>query len=78
MTAELELTERTEVPRITVEEVKARIDRGEPIFFADTRSEKSWSESDVKIRDAVRIPPDDAAKHLEKVPHDRSIVTYCT
>ena len=66
------------VPRVTVTEVKERIDRGEPIFFVDARSARSWAESDVKIRGAVRIPPDEAAQHLDEVPKDRSIVTYCT
>ena len=66
------------VSRVTVDEVKMRIDRGEQIAFVDTRGEQAWSSSDVKIRGAIRIPPDNAAPLLSKVPKDRSVVVYCT
>ncbi|HVT45162.1 MAG TPA: rhodanese-like domain-containing protein [Thermoanaerobaculia bacterium] len=66
------------VSRITAEEAKARVDRGEPIAFVDSRSEKSWSESEVEIPGSVRVPPDHAGEHLSLVPKDRSVVTYCT
>jgi rhodanese-related sulfurtransferase len=70
--------QQTEVNRVTAEEVKARVDRGEPILFVDSRSESAWSDSDVKIPGSIRVPPDEAAAHLGEVPHGRSIVTYCT
>jgi hypothetical protein len=43
--------------RITAEEVKARLDAGEPILLLDARSEKAWNGSDLKARGAVRIRP---------------------
>jgi rhodanese-related sulfurtransferase len=70
--------EEIEVSRVTAEEVKARVDRGEPVLFVDSRSASSWSESDVTIPGSVRVPPDDAAAHIKDVPHGRSIVTFCT
>lgn len=66
------------VPRVTVAEVKERMDRGEPILFLDTRSVKSWSDSDVRIPGSMRVPPDDVAQHLQEIPQNRSIVTWCT
>ena len=67
-----------EVSRITVDEVKSRMDRGEPLFFIDTRTPKAWEESPVKLPGALRVPADDVEPHLGEVPHDRTIVTYCT
>lgn len=68
-----------EVNRVTVDEVKERIDRGEPIALVDSRSAKAWEESDVEIRGAIRVPPDHADESLlSQVPRDRSVVTYCT
>jgi hypothetical protein len=34
-----------EPTRVTVDEVKERMDRGEPLAFADTRNPKAWSEN---------------------------------
>jgi rhodanese-related sulfurtransferase len=67
-----------DVPRVTVDEVKARLDRGEPIAFIDARSPESWSKSDVQIKGSLRVPVDDVAKRLSDIPRDRSIVVYCT
>ena len=68
----------TVVARITAEEAKTRVDRGEPIAFVDTRNPRAWAESDVKLPGAVRVPLDEVAKYASHVPKDRSVVTYCT
>jgi rhodanese-related sulfurtransferase len=67
-----------ETPRVTVDEVKARLDRGEPIVFLDTRAPDAWEKSDVRVKGAIRVPPDEVDRHLHEIPRDRSIVTYCT
>jgi len=67
-----------EPTRVTVEEVKARIDRGEPIAFLDTRSEEAWAKSDIRIKGAIRVPPKDVDRYLQQIPRNRSLVTYCT
>ena len=64
--------------RITVDEVKNRMDEGESILFIDTRNSHAWSESDVKLREALRIHYSELDQHLEELPRDRTIVTYCT
>ena len=74
----LTTTPAVEVSRVTVEEVKARIDRGEPLGFVDVRSPEAWAKSDVKIKGAIRVPLDEMMNHLGRIPRDRSIITYCT
>lgn len=64
--------------KIEVNEVEERLNRGEDITVVDTRSAAAWSESDVKAAGAVRIPPDEAEKHITDVSRDDFVVTYCT
>ena len=67
-----------ELQRVTVGEVKKKMDKGEPILFIDTRNPHDWSESDVKLPGALRIHFSELEQHLDELPHDRLIVTYCT
>jgi rhodanese-related sulfurtransferase len=64
--------------RITPDDLKRRVDAREPIAILDTRAEDAWHESDVQIPGAMRVPPDDVARHLSEIPRDRLVVTYCT
>jgi len=68
----------TEVTRVTPDEVKQRMDRGEQFTFVDSRNPEAWGESDVKLPGAIRLTPEDAKKHAEELPRDRTIITYCT
>ena len=68
----------TEPDRIMIDEVKKRMDNGESILFIDTRNPTSWGESDVKLPGAWRIHLSELEKHLDELPRDRQIVTYCT
>jgi len=67
-----------EVTRVTVDEVKARMDRGEPVLFLDTRNPTAWNESNVKLPGALRVPADEVEQHLKEIPQGRAIITYCT
>lgn len=67
-----------EVTRITPDEVKARMDRGEKFVFVDSRNDKAWAESDVKLPGAVRLPLNEAERRAGELPRDRAIITYCT
>jgi rhodanese-related sulfurtransferase len=64
--------------KISVHEVKAKLDRGEPFVFLDSRSPKAWGESHEKMPGALRVPADEVERHLGEVPRDRPIITYCT
>ena len=66
-----------EATRVTLDEVKQRMDRGEIFTFVDTRNPKAWSEAKTKLPDAIRIPADEVEKHLDEIPRDRTVITYC-
>ena len=67
-----------EATRVTVDEVRERMERGEPFAFVDTRNPNAWGESDVKLPGAIRVPAGELEQHLEEIPHDRAVITYCT
>jgi rhodanese-related sulfurtransferase len=67
-----------EATRVTVDEVKERMDRGEPLVFVDTRNPQAWSEAETKLPGAIRVPADEVEQHLKEIPHDRTVITYCT
>lgn len=67
-----------EATRITVDEIKQRIDRGEQFAFVDTRNPKAWGEADTKLPQAIRVPAEELEQHLNEIPSDRTVITYCT
>ena len=67
-----------EATRVTVDEVKARLDRGEKFTFVDTRNPKAWAEADTKLPGAIRVPANEVEQHLGQIPRDRTVITYCT
>jgi Rhodanese-related sulfurtransferase len=67
-----------DAPRISIEDVQARIFKGEDFVFIDTRNPRAWAESDVKIPGAIRVPLDALDDALPDIPKDKPIVTYCT
>ncbi len=67
-----------EATRVTADEVKERMDRGEPLVFIDTRNPQAWAESDAKLPGAIRVPADEVEQHLKEIPRDRAVITYCT
>ncbi len=67
-----------EATRVTVDEVKERMDRGEQFAFVDTRNPQAWGESDTKLPGAIRVPADKLEQHLKEIPRDRAVITYCT
>lgn len=64
--------------RITVDELRKRMNAGEEFVFVDTRNPQAWAESDVKIPGAIRVPADRVEQHLAAIPRDKPIITYCT
>jgi rhodanese-related sulfurtransferase len=67
-----------EATRVTVEEVSERMQRGEQFAFVDTRNPQAWGESDVKLPGALRVPAGELEQHLDEIPRDRAVITYCT
>ena len=67
-----------EATRVTVDEVKERMERGEEFAFVDTRNPKAWGEATTKLPGAIRLPADKLEQHLAEIPRDRTVITYCT
>ena len=67
-----------QIPRITTEDVTRRLDAGEHVVFLDTRSDEAWRKADTQIPGTIRVPPDAVKQHLNEIPHDGLLVTYCT
>ena len=67
-----------EATRVTVDEVRERMDRGEQFTFVDTRNPVAWSEADTKLPGAIRVPAGEVEQHLGEIPRDRTVITYCT
>ena len=66
------------VQRITVNDLQGLMERGENIFFVDTRNPKAWAEADTKLPGAIRVSADAVEEHFADIPRDRLVVTYCT
>jgi rhodanese-related sulfurtransferase len=67
-----------ETTRVTIDEVKARLDRGEQFTFIDARNPQAWEEAETKVPDALRVPGDEVEQHLAEISHERTVITYCT
>ena len=68
----------TDAPRITVDELKRRMDAGEDFVVIDVRNPKAWAESDTMLPGAIRLPMDKLEESLHKIPREKPIVAYCT
>ena len=66
------------LPALTVADVNALIERGEPLAFIDSRNPIAWGSSKVKLPGALRIPIDEVERHLPTLPRDRRLIVYCT
>jgi rhodanese-related sulfurtransferase len=64
--------------RITVEELKRRMEAGEDFTVIDVRNPQAWAESDTQIPKAIRVPLDELDENLSRIPKNRPVVTYCT
>jgi rhodanese-related sulfurtransferase len=62
--------------RITIDELKARLAKKEPVVIIDVRG-SDYDSSEAKIKGAIRIVPAELEAHLKDLPRDKEIVTYC-
>ena len=67
-----------EATKTSAHEVKARMDRGDPLVFVDARHPQAWNSSKVKLPGAIRVPVDEVKDRFQEIPRDRSVITYCT
>jgi len=66
------------VKKITVDEVKASLGRGERLTVVDSRSAAAWDSARDKAAGAIRIPPDEVEDHVSELDRHDHIVIYCT
>jgi rhodanese-related sulfurtransferase len=64
--------------RITVDELRSRMQAGERFTFIDTRNPHAFAESDTMIPGAIRVPLDELEQNLSRIPRNQPVVAYCT
>jgi rhodanese-related sulfurtransferase len=64
--------------RITVDELRRRMEAGEEFTIIDDRNPEAWSQSDTMIPESIRVPVDELERNLARIPKTRSVVAYCT
>ena len=65
-----------DAPRMTKDELKARL--GNPDFLIiDVRYGNDWTDSDSKIKGAIREDPKIFNSWANKYPNDKTLVFYC-
>lgn len=67
-----------EIARITPEELKAKLDAGEPIAVVDLRHNLDWLPHPERLPGAIRMAPEEIETRNQEIPRDRDIVLYCT
>jgi membrane protein DedA with SNARE-associated domain/rhodanese-related sulfurtransferase len=66
------------ISRITPEDLKIAIDRGERPFVVDLRHALEFITNPRTVSTAVRISPDELPQRHAEIPRDREVVLYCT
>jgi len=67
-----------DAPRITVDELKRRMDAQEDFTILDSRNPQAWAESDGMVPGSIRVPVDAWEKNLSRIPKNQPVVAYCT
>lgn len=66
------------VARISPEELKAKLERGENIQIVDLRNALAFEAEPITIPGALHFDPKELAERHGEVPRDRDVVLYCT
>jgi membrane protein DedA with SNARE-associated domain/rhodanese-related sulfurtransferase len=64
--------------RITVEELRQKLEAGENPVILDLRSKAELEQDALVIRGATHVVLDDIEKRQHELPHDRDIILYCS
>jgi rhodanese-related sulfurtransferase len=67
-----------EATRVTVDELRERMKRGEQFTFLDVRNPTAWDNATTKLPGAIRVPADEVDQRVNQIPHDKTVITYCT
>ena len=67
-----------DIPRMSIQELKNKIDNKEPVAILDVRQSDDYAGSDFMILGAIRIPVDRLKERYKELPADSQIVAYCS
>lgn len=65
-----------EVPRISAEELKHKLDKGENVAILDVRTEHAYTSSSVRLPGALRKDPSKVREWLKELDPELEYVTY--
>jgi len=68
--------ESADVPRMMKDELKAMLGNSDLVIL-DVRYKKDWTDSDSKIKGAIREDPESIKSWAEKYSKDKTFVLYC-
>ena len=66
------------IARITPDELKTKLDRGESVFVVDLRHRIDVQAEPTGIPGAVHMDPSELEQAAGRIPRDRDVVVYCT
>src|SRR5713226_1273086 len=67
-----------ESPRTSLQELRKRLDRGEPVTVLDVRQREAVEADPRRLPGAVVMRPDAVAERWSELPKERDVVAYCT
>lgn len=65
----------TQIRRIGIEDVTRR---RKDLIFVDVRSATSIGRNPVQVPGAIHVPVKELESRIKRLPHDRTLVTYCS
>ncbi len=66
------------IARITPEELKQKLDRGEDVVVVDLRHSLDFEADPNTIPGALHLPAEEFERRHAEIPRDRDIILYCT
>jgi hypothetical protein len=67
-----------EVPRITPDEARRRMEAGESVYWLDARNDEDYGKDSEQIPGARRMRTDDVETNWRDLPDDGTFISYCT
>jgi membrane protein DedA with SNARE-associated domain/rhodanese-related sulfurtransferase len=64
--------------RITVDELRRKLDAGEDMVILDLRSSAALEQDPALIRGAIHLSLDDLERRQQEIPRDRDVIVYCS
>lgn len=65
------------IPRISIQDLRGKMDRKEKIIILDVRTGEDYEASRYKIPGAIRVPIDRLKEQAQEFPKETEIITYC-